>query len=147
MRLTTLHGRMQLLDLRHMTNNPWEHSSWGQHGAHLGPTGPRWALCWPHKLCYLGSWLIVRSFSIRTSEPDNLTYQKFDLIWKPQNPGLEFSINPQVWQTHRKLCKRSHGHNRLTFNYLQTDVCGTSLLLLWQGEHSGTESRPSIGLI
>ena len=27
----------------------------GQHGAHLGPTGPRWAPCWPHELCYLGS--------------------------------------------------------------------------------------------
>ena len=27
---------------------------WGQHGAHLGPTGPRWAPCWPHELCYLG---------------------------------------------------------------------------------------------
>ena len=26
--------------------------------AHLGPTGPRWAPCWPHELCYLGlfSW-------------------------------------------------------------------------------------------
>ena len=24
-------------------------------GAHLGPTGPRWAPCWPHELCYLGS--------------------------------------------------------------------------------------------
>ena len=23
--------------------------------AHLGPTGPRWAPCWPHELCYLGS--------------------------------------------------------------------------------------------
>ena len=23
-------------------------------GAHLGPTGPRWAPCWPHDLCYLG---------------------------------------------------------------------------------------------
>ena len=21
---------------------------------HLGPTGPRWAPCWPHELCYLG---------------------------------------------------------------------------------------------
>ena len=26
---------------------------WGQHGAHLGPTGPRWAPCWPHEFCYL----------------------------------------------------------------------------------------------
>ena len=24
------------------------------HGAHLGPTGPRWAPCWPHELCYPG---------------------------------------------------------------------------------------------
>ena len=28
---------------------PWYQGSWGQHGAHLGPTGPRW----PHVLCYL----------------------------------------------------------------------------------------------
>ena len=33
---------------------PWLQGSWGQHGAHLGPTGPRWAPCWPHELCYLG---------------------------------------------------------------------------------------------
>ena len=25
-----------------------------QHGAHLGPTEPRWAPCWPHEPCYLG---------------------------------------------------------------------------------------------
>ena len=27
--------------------DPWQQGSWGQHGAHLGPTGPRWAPCWP----------------------------------------------------------------------------------------------------
>ena len=27
----------------------------GQHGAHLGPVGPRWAPCWPHEPCYQGS--------------------------------------------------------------------------------------------
>ena len=32
----------------------WQ-GSWGQHGAHLGPTGPRWAPCWSHELCYLGN--------------------------------------------------------------------------------------------
>ena len=26
----------------------------GQHGAHLGPVGPRWAPCWPHEPCYRG---------------------------------------------------------------------------------------------
>ena len=29
-----------------------EQSSWGQHGAHLGPVGPRWAPCWPHEPWY-----------------------------------------------------------------------------------------------
>ena len=32
--------------------------SWGQHGAHLGPVGPRWAPCWPHEPCYQGYDLI-----------------------------------------------------------------------------------------
>ena len=27
-----------------------------KHGAHLRPTGPRWAPCWPHEPCYLGDW-------------------------------------------------------------------------------------------
>ena len=34
---------------------PWQQGSWGQHGAHLGPTGPRWTPCWPHEPCYLGT--------------------------------------------------------------------------------------------
>ena len=25
----------------------------GQHGAHLGPVGPRWSPCWPHEPCYM----------------------------------------------------------------------------------------------
>ena len=33
---------------------PRYQSSWGQHGAHLGPIGPRWAPCWSHELCYQG---------------------------------------------------------------------------------------------
>ena len=33
---------------------PWWQGSWGQHGAHLGLTRPKWAPCWPNELCYLG---------------------------------------------------------------------------------------------
>ena len=33
---------------------PSQQGSWGQHGVHLGPTGPRWTPCWPHELCYMG---------------------------------------------------------------------------------------------
>ena len=36
----------------------WQQGSWGQHGAHLGPTGPRCAPCWPHELRYLGLWYL-----------------------------------------------------------------------------------------
>ena len=36
---------------------PWGQGSWGQRGAHLGPTGPRWATCRPNELCYLGCFL------------------------------------------------------------------------------------------
>ena len=31
---------------------PTQQSLWGQHGAHLGPVGPRWAPCWSHEPCY-----------------------------------------------------------------------------------------------
>ena len=33
---------------------PDSKSSWGQHGTHLGPVGPRWAPCWPYEPCYQG---------------------------------------------------------------------------------------------
>ena len=33
---------------------PWLQDSWAQHEAHLRPTGPMWAPCWPNELCYLG---------------------------------------------------------------------------------------------
>ena len=43
------------------SKGPWSQGWWGILGSHLGPTGPRWAPCWPHELCYLGMsamWLI-----------------------------------------------------------------------------------------
>ena len=39
----------------HLSCIHWYQGLWGQHGAHLGPTGPRLAPCWPHEFCYLGS--------------------------------------------------------------------------------------------
>ena len=35
--------------------DPRLQGSWGQHGAHLGPVGPRWTSCWPHEPCYQGT--------------------------------------------------------------------------------------------
>ena len=33
---------------------PRKRDSWGQHGAHQGPVGPRWAPCGPLEPCYQG---------------------------------------------------------------------------------------------
>ena len=35
-------------------SRPRQQSSWGQHGAHLGPVGPIWTPCWPHEPYYQG---------------------------------------------------------------------------------------------
>ena len=37
-----------------VTCHPRQQGSWGQHGTHLGPFGPRGAPCWPHEPCYQG---------------------------------------------------------------------------------------------
>ena len=34
-------------------SHSWQQGLWDQHVAHLGPTGPRRASCWPHEFCYL----------------------------------------------------------------------------------------------
>ena len=51
----------------------WWQGSWGQHGAHMGPTGPRWAPCWPHELCYPGYFDECQSdwICIHQSTPDS----------------------------------------------------------------------------
>ena len=64
---------------------PWQQGSWGQHGAHLGPTGPRWAPCWPHELCYLGCFFLgvpLKHNSISESDTDPL---------KPRQNGWYFA--------------------------------------------------------
>ena len=38
---------------------PRYQSSWDQHGAHLGPVGPRWAPSWPHAPCYQGRLILA----------------------------------------------------------------------------------------
>ena len=42
-------------------------SSWGQHGAHLGPVGPRWAPCWPHEPCYHGIYVEMAVLPFRSN--------------------------------------------------------------------------------
>ena len=55
------------MDLEHLTINSQKRPDFkghrGQHGAHLGPVGPRWAPCWPHEPCYQGACMNVVRYS------------------------------------------------------------------------------------
>ena len=69
-RITQLHNNKLLIIFHHMNVRIWLECDvfckgredetpqiaklMGQHGAHLGPVGPRWAPCWPHEPCYQG---------------------------------------------------------------------------------------------
>ena len=47
--------------------------------APLGPTGPRWAQCWPHELCYLG--LLIPAWDTCFShQSPHIFYAKFCLL-------------------------------------------------------------------
>ena len=52
----TLSLVIQGSDLSGPQIQPRLRSSWGQHGTHLGPVGPRWAPCWPHELYNQGGY-------------------------------------------------------------------------------------------
>ena len=54
----------------------------GQHGAHLGPVGPRWAQCWPHEPCYQGILLISHTaVDLKQGSHQQQRYQRFvDLL-------------------------------------------------------------------
>ena len=48
-----------------LSNNyyPRYQDSWGQHGAHLCPVGPRWTPFWPHESWYQGQSYFIRDTS------------------------------------------------------------------------------------
>ena len=84
-------------------SHPWEQGSWGQHGANLGPTGPRWAPCWPHELCYLGCyWLFGMTgphhLWLRSTNCDNSVLQnqrKYKYIY--MFPRMIFHNSCEAW--------------------------------------------------
>ena len=58
--LTMVFPWVQLTMIQHWFSNDMSSNSslitrfMGQTWGNLGPTGPRWAPCWPHEPCYLG---------------------------------------------------------------------------------------------
>ena len=73
--------------------HPWKHGSWGQHGAKLGLTGPRWAPCWPHKPCCLGYWDVT---TINFSQLTHWGRDKMTAIFQTTFSNCIF-LNENVW--------------------------------------------------
>ena len=65
-------------------NTPREQSVLGQHGAHLGPVGPRWAPCWPHEPCCQGPFqeIWIPRYKDKTFMRSIYLYN-----WNPYTPG------------------------------------------------------------
>ena len=73
--------------------HPREQSSWGQHGAHLGPVGPRWAPCWPHEPCYRG----MRSHPMCIYLPIHHSRASESGLWKRVRMALyDWNMNDNV---------------------------------------------------
>ena len=65
-------------------SRPWEHDSWGQHGAHLGPTWFRGGPCRPHEPCYLGPfWMtLIGSHDYQRNQAENMCNHDDVIKWK-----------------------------------------------------------------
>ena len=59
------------------------------HGANMGPTGPRWAPCWPHELCYLG-WLHNQLLT---------TLQMHNMSWELWCRHMDSDIHSHEWKS------------------------------------------------
>ena len=75
--------------------------TWG----HLGPTGPRWAPCWPHEPCYLGSRHVMSYIFLYIKPEEPLAYE---LV----NQGdLKSLLLNKLYSYTRGLLKSPPAHN------------------------------------
>ena len=88
--------------------------SWSQNEAHLGPTGPMLAPCWPHEPRYQGQWVRRRCGAVEV-----------DFISTPITGGygvLAFASFIQLFCTIKKIFPTNH-----------TMPIGTGMLHCWLG--------------
>ena len=94
-----------------------------QHWALLGPTGPRWAPCWPHELCYLGG---KSNHSLKVG----VTMVAAHCCW------MELCCSLRKWQPQVRWANRDNwGDCFLSFqrkgHYQIMAVFASMLLILW----------------
>ena len=93
----TLHWYVDMIPRRWYSHQSWFSITlrarfMGPTWAHLGPTGPRWAPCWPHEHCYLG-----------ILSPKNLSTINLIQIWSITEIPLmipttaTFTLNEGIW--------------------------------------------------
>ena len=89
---------------------PQKQGPWGQHGTHLGLTGPRWAPCWPHELCSLGS---KRPYTFTRPQLSNCTGKKYlqpvdrQQLWNLY-PTDTYVLNLRSWTIPWKILGKQH---------------------------------------
>ena len=97
---------------------PRKQSSWGQHGAHLGPVGPIWAPCWPHEPCYLGCLDEIMKMNkgllkmTRFRVCERLPYTSFVnmVVWKRSSAVRIASKQDKwtIWESKQNIVRRKH---------------------------------------
>ena len=112
-------------------SQPRKQSSWGQHGAHLGPVGPRWAPCWPHKPCYQGT---LHGHSSLPSMGDLIVIQlHLQHCW--DSPlSLMFCLNKAWHMVNMRLCLANLIWNVQNINYRMVWSRLNSRLLWYQSQ-------------
>ena len=120
-------------------------SSWGQHGAHLGPAGPRWAPCWPHEPCYRGcvtkgsgGWWFSQTpvrnqtlFSLPSEVWNCVVSRVYDgrfyAVGKSNPYSIDISISRWIRLQYLQLI---YGYSHINFNKCGNVFLSTSLVII-----------------
>ena len=90
---------------------------WGQHGAHLGPTGPRWAPCWHYDLCYLGR------FTYHSHKATGFVRNGIIMAWYPVQQKSDYNHCPYVLMVNLfVLCWHPYKYSLFLYE-CRTPVC------------------------
>ena len=84
------------------SRHPRQQGSWGLHGAHLGPVGPRRASCWPHKACYRGRYMLRINMSMEMKNTTRIFQSNSVLLrgkscWHIWQPGFIYAISRMMY--------------------------------------------------
>ena len=116
-----------------------ERSMGRHHGAHLGPTGPRWAPCWPNELCYLGIVAVSIPFQWSSGTLTHWNQTKMSAISK-----MTFKINFLVWKFVCLWCRLDGNLFPLHYSDVIMGAMASqinSLMIVYSTVYSGAEKK------